>query len=589
MTNLEIAKLLRFVAAAYIIKNESKYRFQIIAYQRAADAIEGSSAEVSDLFKEGKIDQIPGVGISIRAHLEELIKTGKVKHFDWVLKNIPKAVFSLMEVPTIGPKKAYRLVKEFNLNNEGDAAKHLLNLAKKGKIANLEGFGEKSQSDIIRAIDEYRQGMGKTKRMLLPFAFELAQKMIDYLKTSKDVSLAFPLGSLRRMAPTIGDIDIAVATESPKKVIDFFLSYPYKNRVIEKGDTTASILVNGGKQIDLMTQSPKAFGSLLQHFTGSKYHNVHLREEALKKGLSLSEYGIKEKIKGKWQIKTFTNEEEFYAGIGMQWVPPEMREDRGEIELALKHSLPKLVDTKDIKGDLHIHSNYPIEPSHDLGQNSMEEMIKKAKELNYEYIAFSEHNPSVGNHSADRIYSILAKRKEKIEQLKESIKGIRIINLLEVDILSDGDLAVNDKCSSQLDAMLVSIHSSFSMPKEQMTKRIINGLSHPKAKILSHPTGRLLNERTGYEVDWEKLFEFVLNNHKALEINASPSRLDLPDTIIQEAVGQKVKMVIDTDSHAASQMDLMRFGIAAAHRGWAEKNDILNTLEYNKLLDWLIL
>ena len=389
MTNAEIAKLLKRVAAAYVIKNEDRYRFQIIAYQNAADAINGSTEELSDLYKEKKLDDLPGIGSSIKSHLEELFETGRVKHFDWVFKNIPMAVFSLMEVPRIGPKKAYRLVKEFDINTEGDVVGHLLNLAKKGKISKLEGFGEKSEKDIIKAIEEYRKGMGKTKRMLLPYAFEIAEKLVNYLKESKDVQRVYPLGSLRRMSPTVGDIDIAVATEKPNQVIKYFLSYPYKERVIEKGERTASILTSSGKQIDLMTQRPEAFGALLQHFTGSKNHNVHLRESEIKKGLSLSEYGIKKRMaNGKWQMANYSSEEEFYNALGLDWIPPELREDKGEIEKAVNHSLPKLVELKDIKGDLHVHSNYPIEPSHDLGQNTMQEMIKKAIELKYEYVGF---------------------------------------------------------------------------------------------------------------------------------------------------------------------------------------------------------
>lgn len=588
MTNNQIAKLFRNVGAAYTIKNEDKYRFQIIAYQKAAEAIDGSASELADLFKEGKLDQIPGVGKSMRSHLKELLETGKVKHFNFITKEIPKAVFDLLDVSTMGPKRAYKLVKELKLTGEGDVRGHLLKLAKEGKIAGLEGFGEKSQADIIKAIKEYQKGMGKTRRMLLPFAFELAEKLITYLKLSEEVIEAYPLGSLRRMAPTIGDIDIAVATKHPKEVIDHFLTYPYKDRIIEKGSGTASILVSGGKQVDLMAQPPKTLGSLLQHFTGSKYHNIRLREEALRKGFSLSEYGIKSKTKNqKLKIKNYETEEEFYKALGMDWIPPEMREDRGEIKLAAAHQLPKLVELKDVKGDLHLHSSYPIEPSHDLGENTMTEMLKKAKELGYEYIAFSEHNPSIGKHSPNEIYSILAKRKERIEQLKESNKNIRIINLLEVDILSNNNLAINDKCISQLDAMLISVHSSFSMPKKEMTKRILNGLAHPKAKILCHPTGRLLNERNGYELDWERLFEFVVKHRKALEINAWPTRLDLPDTVVHEAIRQKVKMVIDTDSHALWQMDLMRFGVSVARRGWATKNDILNTMGYNTFKTWL--
>lgn len=583
MTNAQVAKLLREVAAAYTIKNEKKFRFQIIAYQKAADAIENSTLEVRDLIKEGKLESLPGVGHSIRSHLEELIKTGKVKHFDWVFEGVLKSIFPLLDIPSLGPKKAFRLVTEFGLENPKTVVDDLESMAKKGKIATLEGFGEKSQEDILRAITEYRGGRAKTNRMVLPYAGELADEIITYLKQSKYVSDVQPLGSLRRRVSTIGDIDIAASSDNPKEVIKHFTSYPKMARVIEKGSATASILVTTDKQIDLMAQPPKAFGSLLQHFTGSKNHNVHLREFALKKGLSLSEYGIKKAGK----LSFYDSEEKFYKAVGLDWIPPEIREDTGEIERAQKHNLPKLLELKDIKGDLHIHSSFPIEPSHDMGRDTMETMLKKAKDLGYEYLAFSEHNPSKSKHTKEQIYSILTRRKDRIEQLNSNTKYVRVINLLEVDIMPSGELAIDNKSAEYLDGMLVSIHSVFSMNKEQMTKRVLKGLAHPKAKILSHPTGRLLNERPGYELDFEQIFDFCKKHNKALEINAWPPRLDLSDVLVRQAVEQGVKMVIDTDSHAVGQMDLMKYGVSVARRGWAEKKDILNTLPYDDFMRWI--
>ncbi|MBI2431213.1 MAG: hypothetical protein HYV39_04310 [Candidatus Levybacteria bacterium] len=588
MSNTEIATILRNVAAAYAIKNESKYRFQIIAYQKAADAIENSTSEVKDLYKEEKLESLPGVGPSIRQHLEELITTGKVKHFAWVMQDIPESVFTLLNVPTFGPKKSYRLVSEFGLKNPIAVIADLEKIARAGKIASLEGFGAKSESDILQAIQEYKQGRAKTKRMVLPYAAELAEKVLLYLKKSKAVIQAQPLGSLRRMVSTVGDIDFAVVSNSPNEAIKHFIAYPYKDRVIEQGPTTASILISGGKQIDLMVQSKDSFGSLLQHFTGSKHHNVHLREYALKKGLSLSEHGIKKRVAGgKLRMETYETEEKFYKALGLQWIPPEMREDKGEIELASKNNLPQLVELKDIKGDFHIHSNYPIEPSHDMGKNTMEEMLEKAEKLRYEYLGFSEHNPSLSKHTSTQIYSILSRRKDKIEQLNDSNKYVRVINLLEVDILTSGKLAIDEKSLATIDAAIVSIHSNFSMDKKTMTKRVLQGLSHPKAKILAHPTGRLLNIRSGYELDFEKIFDFCIKNKKALEINAWPTRLDLPDSLVFEAIKQGVKFVIDTDSHALWQMEMMKYGVAVARRGWAKKSDILNTLPYNELISWL--
>jgi len=597
MTNKAISKLLRNVAAAYSITNEAKYRFQIIAYLKAADAIENATSEVSHLAEEGKLNTLPGVGPSIQQHLAELIATGNVKHFEEVMKDIPESVFPLLDIPSFGPKKAYKLVSHFKLKNPNTVIDDIEKLAKEGKIALIESFGEKSQADILQAISEYRLGVTKNTRMVLPFASELAEKVLTYLKKSPYVIDAYPLGSLRRMKETIGDIDIAVSSDNPEKVLEYFISYPYKERVLEKGNATASILISGGRHIDLMIQPKERFGSLLQHFTGSKAHNIRLREYALKKNLSLSEYGIKklgENNEGKRGpkgdldgVQPYDTEEKFYARLGLAWIPPEMREDTGEIELAAKHRLPKIVELQDLKGDLHLHSSYPIEPSHDMGQSSMEEMIEKAITLGYEYIGFSEHNPSVSKHTEKQVHEILEKRSKYIDQLRTKYKkDIRIFSLLETDILASGGLAINDDALSLLDGTIVSVHSAFSMPKNELTDRVLEGLSHPKAKILAHPTGRLLNQRNGYELDWKEVFTFAKQHNKTLEINAYPNRLDLPDTLVREAIENGVKLIIDTDSHEVAQMDLMLYGVAVARRGWATKDDILNTWEYNRLKSW---
>jgi len=587
MGNAEIAKLFKNIAAAYAIKDEKKFHFQIVAYQKASEAVTNTTSELKDLYKEKKLDSLPGIGPTIRSRLEELFEKGKVKHFEWVMKGIPKSVFPLLDVPTLGPKKAYRLTTEFSLTNPQTVVSDLEKAAKKGKIAKLEGFGDKSQEDILQAIAEYRLGKGKAKRMPLPYAFEVAEKLVSYLKESKVVVEAVALGSLRRMKPTVGDIDIALATDKPQEAVKHFVSYPYKDRIIEQGPSSASILTTGGKQIDLMVSPAAGFGSLLQHFTGSKDHNVRLREHALKKGLSLSERGTKDLKKKDNMIKQYRTEEELYTALGMEWIPPEIREDTGEVELAIKHELPKLVELQDMKGDLHIHSNFPIEPSHDLGHSPITKMAEYAKKLNYEYIGFSEHNPSISIHSSPKIYSLISRRNEEIEHIKSSIKSIQIIKMLEIDILTNGDLSIDNKSLSILDGAIVSIHSSFGMNKAQMTDRIIKGLSHPKAKILAHPTGRMLNERPGYDLDFEKILEFCKENNKALEINSWPTRLDPPDNIIRLAVDNGVKLVINTDSHDLWQMDLVRYGVAMARRGWAKSSDIVNVLGYNDFIKWL--
>lgn len=583
-SNEEIARLLKNVAGAYAIKNEAKYRFQILAYQKAAENIENSSKQVKDLLAENQLDKFPGIGSSMKNHLAELFEKGEVEHFNKVLNEISPAVFPLLDVPSFGPKKAFKIVDAFNLKDPKSVIDKIYRLAKDNKIAPLETFGEKSQADIITAIEEYRLGKTKSSRMVLPLAQEISDEILEYLKKEKSVVEAYPLGSLRRKKSTIGDVDIAVTSNSPNKVLEHFVNYPYKDRIIEKGEITASIVLSGNKQIDLMVLNPNQIGSLLQHFTGSKEHNVKLREYAIKKGYSLSEKGIKLKD-GK--LKKFKTEESFYDFLGLKWIPPEMRENKGEIENSLKNSLPNLVEEKDIKGDFHIHSDYPLDSSHDYGKDSMQDMIEKAVKLGYDYLGFSEHNPSIGNHSEKEVYDILVKRNKKIDQLRKGNKNIRIINLLEVDILTSGKLALSNECLDLLDMAIVSIHSSFKTERNKMTDRILSGLSHPKAKIFAHPTGRLINQRNGYEADWEKIFNFVKNKNKALEINAWPTRLDLRDDLVFIAREMGCKFVIDTDSHALNHMDNMKYGISVARRGWCEKRDIINTYSFSDLESWI--
>jgi DNA polymerase (family X) len=597
-TNKDIARLLRQVAAAYTVTGESFFR--TAAYERAAETIENSTLEVKDLWEERKLSGIPGIGASLSSHLDELFRTGSVKHFESVLKKLPQGMFALLDIPGFGPKKAFKLASIFKLEVAETAVVNLLKAAEQGKIAKLEGFGTKSQEDIIAAIGRFLGGQDKESRMPLPYASEIAEQIILYLKKLPEVTEAVPLGSLRRQVATIGDIDIAVSTQAPEKVLNWFINFPKKRELVEKGPAGATIRLSSGKQVDLRVQTPDKFGTMLQYFTGSKNHNIHLREVALKKGLSLNEYGIKtiktQNIKhktGKYNTKEgiyeFDTEDGFYKAVGLPWIPPELREDRGEIEAAQNNKLPELIELTDIKGEFHVHSNYNLSPSHDLGSSSLTDIVQQSKKLGYEYIGISDHNPSVSNHNKNDIISILSRRKETFEQIMQSIKNTRVhlLIMLETDILPDGKLSIPDEASEYLDAFIVSIHSSFTIDRESMTRRILSGLSHPKAKILAHPTGRLIGSRESIEADWSRIFEFCREHDKALEINAFPQRLDLPDELVREAIGKKVKLVIDTDSHDASQMNLMRYGISVARRGWARPDDILNTLPYNTVYKWL--
>jgi len=343
LNNLQIAELLRAVAASYQLKGQDKNRFRITAYQRAADAVEHSTSELKDLWDDGKLKDVPAVGESIASHLDELFRTGKSKHFEEVMQGLPAGIFELIEVPGIGAKTAFKLVTKMGIKN----IRELEKAAKAGKIAKLPGFGDQSQVDILKSIQETK---GRTRRLLLPYAASRANEVIEWLLKDKNVERADPLGSLRRQAATVGDIDIAAASNYAKDVLNHFIAFPKKIRVLEKGEHTASLILPGDVQVDLMVQPPKAYGSLLQHFTGSKHHNIALREFALKQGMSLSEYGIK--IKGK--LNKVSSEEDFYKQLGLSWIPPELREDMGEIEAAQKNKLPLLLEVNDIKGDLQI-------------------------------------------------------------------------------------------------------------------------------------------------------------------------------------------------------------------------------------------
>lgn len=565
-SNKQIAKILGDVAAVYIIGNEN--RFKIIAYQNAASSVEHATSEIKDLWEEGKLDTIPGLGENIRKHLDELFRTGKVRHFEAVTKNVPKVVFELLKVRGMGPKSAYKLATTLKLKSFKD----LIGKAKSGDVAKIPGFGQKSEKEILESLNQFKE----PTRHLLSEAFPVAERVVEYLKQLKEVEIAEPLGSLRRMNPTVGDIDIAVASKSPKSVINHFINFGEVSKVLEAGERKASVILKNGMQIDLLVNSPKSFGSLLQHFTGSKNHNIKLREFAIKKQMSVSDYGIK--YKGR--LYEFKTEEEFYKFLGMDWIVPEMREDTGEIEAAQEHKLPQVVELKDIRGDIHLHSNYPIEPSHDLGKDSFEEIINKAKSFAYEYVGLSDHSPGFTTHTKHQIINLIEKRTRKIEQLKSSAKNIGILNLLEIDILTNGQLSVPEEGLKMLDGSIAGIHSSHSQDKKKITSRLLTAVRSPHVQVISHPTGRLLNARESYEADWPLIFKECKKTKTILEINAHPNRMDLTDTLVRQALEYGVKFIINTDSHDIAQMNNMRFGVAVARRGWAEKKDIVNTLPW---------
>lgn len=426
MTNLDIAELLRRVAAAYEILGES--RFRIIAYERAADSIEHLTSELKDYWDDKKLLEIPGIGDTLASYLDELFRTGHSKHFDSVMAKLPAAVFPLLLVPGIGPKKSYKLVTVLKLKSEKTVIDDLEKAARSHIIAPIEGFGEKSESQILVNIEIYRKGQIKENRMALPAADGIATDIISFLKRLPSAKRADTLGSLRRQVSTIGDIDMAVATTKPKEIIAHFLTYPHQE-IIEEGPTGASIRLHNGRQVDLRVQKPELYGAMLQYFTGSKNHNIALRSFALSRGLSLNEYGIKHVSSGK--VDSLATEEDFYEAIGLNYIPPELREDKGEIEAARKGTLPHLIELPDVKGDLHIHTDYNLEPSHDLGVNPFSDYLDRAATLGYEYIGISDHNPSIANHTEKQIVDIMRRRKEFYEH-KYSSWEKRVIKMFNI-------------------------------------------------------------------------------------------------------------------------------------------------------------
>lgn len=591
MTNLQIAELLRKVSSAYQILGEN--RFRIIAYDRAADSIEHLTRGLKEYWQEGKLSQVSGVGKTIAEHIDELYKTGKNTHWESVFAKVPEAVFPLLFVPGIGPKKAFALVTILGLKSEKTAVADLERAALNNKIEPLEGFGKRSQDVILEAIGAFKKGQIKQNRMPLPYADAVATEVMAYVSKGGGCEDIDVLGSLRRKVSTIGDIDIAVATTFPEKVIDRFISFPHQ-KLIEKGPTGATILLANGKQVDLRVQTPNAYGAMLQYFTGSKNHNIALREFGLRMGKSLNEYGIKDIKTGK--VHTFATEKQFYQHLGLDYIAPELREGRDEIRMAKEHTLPKLLETQEIRGDLHIHSDYDLHSSHDTGISSVHALFDTARALKYEYIGFSDHNPSVSNLTNSEIVQIMKIRKKYYEQQYYSYtigahkdkKTLSMFVMCEVDIQPDGSLALPDEAFEYVDAVIVSLHSSFTQPRTQMTKRIITALmSNPKVRIFGHPTGRLLGSREGVDADWEEVFAVAAKRNIALEINAYPVRLDLPDGLVADAKKMGTKFCIDTDAHDKANMSLMPYGVSVGRRGGLITEDVVNTYPHAKFAQWL--
>ncbi|MCX6759045.1 MAG: DNA polymerase/3'-5' exonuclease PolX [Candidatus Nealsonbacteria bacterium] len=585
MKNQELVKIF-YEIADYLEMEE--VAFKPYAYQKAAITLETLEEDVEKIYKKGGVkalEEIPGVGKSIAEKIEEYLKTGRIKYYEEFKKKLPLNLGEITSVEGMGPKKAMVLYQKLGIKNLKDLEK----AARVHKIAFLFGFGEKTEKNILEGIAFLKKSKG---RFLLGEILPRVKEILERLGKLKEIEQIDAAGSVRRMKETIGDVDILVAVKESKKpafakasadkIMDFFVQLSGIIKVWMNGPTKSSVRMEQGFDVDLRVVKKKSYGSALQYFTGSKEHNIVTRRIAIEKGLKLSEYGL---FKGKKMIAGWS-EAGIYKALGLPWIEPELRENQGEIEAALRQAqgklngLPKLVGYKDIKGDLHCHSDW------DGGVNSIEELARAAKDFGYEYLGIADHTKFLRiEHGLDE--RKLELRNKEIDKLNQKYKNFKILKGAETNILNDGSIDIKNEALKKLDYAIAGIHSNFKMGKTEMTERIIRAMKNPNIDILSHPTGRILKRRDEYLCDFDKILRVAKEYNVVLEINAFPERLDLNDRHIRRAKESGVKMVINTDAHYKDQLRFIELGIAQARRGWATAEDIINTQSLEKLLKFL--
>jgi DNA polymerase (family 10) len=537
-------------------------------------ALESLPEPVESYIEKDTLKDVPGIGESVCTKIQEYLSTGKIQALEDLRKRIPHGLIEIMSVTGMGPKKAKVLYEKLNINNLDE----LLAAAKEGKIRNLTGFGKKSEENIIKGVQLKEESRG---RLLLFDALLTANEVIGELKKNRHIQTIAPCGSLRRGRETIGDIDIlcAVEKEHMLEAAGYFAHLPQVTRVLATGETKVSVITEDAMQIDLRIVDPSVYGAALQYFTGSKDHNVALRSFARTKGLTISEYGVF-KIKNKRKPIAARTEEEVYASLGMQFIPAPMRENRGEIEAALKHQVPHLVQRKDIKGDTHIHSRYSD------GANSIAELGERARQLGYEWIVSTDHSQSLKIAHGLSVETLHKKIRE-IRKFNDKSTDLKILCGVEIDILPDGSIDYPEDVLQELDFIVASVHSNFKMPEKQMTRRIIAAMENPYVNCIGHPTGRLINKREPYAVDMEEVLQAAKKTGTLVEINASPDRLDLDDIHCMRARELGVGLTIGTDSHSLDHFEYMALGITVAQRAWLTSGHLLNTLGYDELMKHL--
>ena len=565
MKNKEISDMFFNIADLLDIKGEIP--FKIRAYRLAAQTIADLDEDIEILVKEKKLEKLPGIGKAIARKITEYVETGQLEFYEKLKKEIPPAIVELLEIPSLGPKKVSILYKKLDIKTVEELKKACL----EGKLRNLDGFGEVTERNILRGIKLKEKTQG---RFLLNLAYENGMKYIDFLKQLSIVDKINIAGSLRRMKETIGDIDILVSSRYPEEVMNHFVEYHEVKQILVKGNTKTSVILSDGIQVDLRVVDDKSFGSALQYFTGSKAHNVNLRGIAIKKGFKLNEYGLFEKDTDRYIAGE--TEEEVYKKLGLPYIPPELRENRGEIEKGLKNNLPHLIDYKDIRGDLHIHSIWSD------GSDSIETIAIEAKKMGYEYIGISDHSQSLHIARGLSEEQVLEKI-EEIRKLNDKIDDIRILCGTECDIKQDGSLDYPDDILKQFDFVIAGIHIGFKMTQEEATNRIVKAMENEFVTIIAHPTGRLIGRRESFDLDMDKVFEKAVETNTYLEINSFPDRLDLNDINCKHGKEYGVKFVINTDAHSITHLPYIQYGIATARRGWLEKKDVINTLSLKDL------
>jgi DNA polymerase (family 10) len=564
MKNREIADLLDRIADALEIKGETG--FKVVAYRKASRTLQDLTEDVETVAREGRLQEIPGVGSGLAGKIEEYLKTGKMAKYREVMKGIPESLLVLLEIQGLGGKTIHLMHEKLGVKDLED----LKRVVSDGSLAGLFGMGEKKVENIRKAI-ETRERVAE--RISICEAAVVADEVIAYLEKAPGVSRVSTAGSLRRMKETVGDIDILACGKNGAEIIRYFVSNPRAVRVLAEGETKGSIVVHAEdteRQVDLRIVEPAEYGAALLYFTGSKAHNIKLRGLAKDRGLKISEYGV---FRGSKRLAA-REEEDCYRILGMPWIPPEMREDRGEIELALEGRLPRLLEASDIKGDLHVHTRASD------GNLSLREVVDLARKIGYSYVAVCDHSQAAKyahGLAAERLIAEI----EEIEAFNRTLRGFQVLKGSEVDILADGTLDFPDELLARLDFVVGAVHSGF---KKNVTERMLKALENPYLRTIAHPSGRLISRREGYEVDLDRVIDGAARHGKALELNAYFDRLDLDELHLKKAKQKGVKISIGTDTHFADGLAMMRFGVGVARRAWLEKGDILNCLNADDLL-----